>query len=222
MQGGQWAWAWARARDLRGSLRSSGYHRMVGAHRSRHRSPRAVHPAQDRIAHRDICELVVARADLGVELEDDAHGEQVVHLLNATRAALHLPPRRVDRLGAPLDHHAPDALREPAIFGHLLLDLPLCHRERVRVGLRLGGDVRSQLLVILGEEVGEGEVGQLALVAPHAEAVRERREDLERLARNGDALVRRHVLERAHVVQPVGELHHHNPPVVSHRHKHRA
>ena len=37
----------------------------------------------------------------------------------------------------------------------------------------------------------EGEVGQLD-EAPHAQPVRERREDLERLARDRDALVRRH------------------------------
>ena len=36
--------------------------------------------------------------------------------------------------------------------------------------------------------------------------MRERHEDLERLARDGHPLVHGHELEGAHVVQPVGEL----------------
>mmetsp|Transcript_45476 Transcript_45476/g.126137 ORF Transcript_45476/g.126137 Transcript_45476/m.126137 type:complete len:206 (-) Transcript_45476:206-823(-) len=57
---------------------------------------------------------------------------------------------------------------------------------------------------------------------PHAEAVRERRENLEGLSRDRHALGRRHRLERAHVVQPVCQLHDDNPPIFGHRHKHRA
>jgi len=44
---------------------------------------------------------------------------------------------------------------------------------------------------------------QLLLILPHAQPVRERREDLERLSRDGQPLVLRHMLQRAHIVQPV-------------------
>ena len=57
-----------------------------------------------------------------------------------------------------------------------------------------------------GTSVLERQVGQFGLVRPHAEAVGERREDLDGLARDAQLLVPRHVLERPHVVQSIGEL----------------
>ena len=76
---------------------------------------------------------------------------------------------------------------------------PLFFRELVQ----LGGD----RLVGLRVEHAEGEVLQLLAHALHAHAPGERRIDLHRLL--GDArplLLVLHVLDRAHVVQPVGEL----------------
>ena len=52
------------------------------------------------------------------------------------------------------------------------------------------------------------------------EAVRERRVDLERLARLLHLLLAAPVLGRAHVVEPVGELDQDDPRVVRHRHDH--
>jgi hypothetical protein len=100
----------------------------------------------------------------------------------------------------------------------------LCSRlgKRLFALLKLGVDPAVELLVLGGKEVFEREVGQLGLELPHAEPVRERREDLERLARNRRSLLDGHPLQRAHVVQPIGELDHDDAPVVRHGNEHRA
>ena len=71
-------------------------------------------------------------------------------------------------------------------------------------------------------EVPERQVFQLNLDPLDAEPVGERRVDVERLL--GDALLALglHVLERAHVVGAVGQLHQDDPDVLGHRHQHLA
>ena len=71
-------------------------------------------------------------------------------------------------------------------------------------------------------ERGEGEVLQLPLDRVDAEPVRERREDLERLLGRLLLLLLRHRVERAHVVEAVGELDEHDADVVRHRDDHLA
>ena len=66
----------------------------------------------------------------------------------------------------------------------------------------------------------EREVLELPLDLVDAEPVRERRVDLERLAGLLDLLLAPEVLERAHVVQAVGELDQDDPHVVGHRDDH--
>ena len=61
-------------------------------------------------------------------------------------------------------------------------------------------------LVGVRVEVLEGEVLELLAHLLDAHAAGQRRVDLERLLGDAVALVRRHELQRAHVVQPVGEL----------------
>ncbi len=62
------------------------------------------------------------------------------------------------------------------------------------------------------EEV-EGEVLELGLDPRHAEPVRQRPVDLERLLRDAPARLGRHVIERLHVVQPIGDLDQDDPQV---------
>ena len=86
-----------------------------------------------------------------------------------------------------------------------------------RSAARSPGQVVLALLAALGHhardlvelvrlQVVEREILELPLDARDAEAVRERCVDLHRLARLLDAPLRRQLGERAHVVQPVGEL----------------
>ena len=73
-----------------------------------------------------------------------------------------------------------------------------------RRALRL--DELGDLLVALRLQVAEREVLELPLDLPDAEAVGQRRVDLHRLLRGADALLGRLGVERAHVVEAVGEL----------------
>ena len=102
--------------------------------------------------------------------------------------------------------------------------------------LKLGSDVRHVVVGVLGDgfdlllehavslglEMLEAQVLELRLEPLNAEAARKRRVDLECLP--GDALLRRrrHVVERSHVVETVGQLHEQNPDVARHRHEHLA
>ncbi len=95
----------------------------------------------------------------------------------------------------------------------------------VDVGLALGallGDELLDLVVLARVQALEGEVLELPLDRVDPEPVRERRVDLERLARLLDLLLLRQRLERAHVVEAVGELDQDDPDVRGHRDHHLA
>ena len=68
----------------------------------------------------------------------------------------------------------------------------------------------------------EREVLQLEVERVEAEPVGDRRVDVERLVRDPPAVRRRHRVERAHVVQPVGELDQDDADVLRHREQHLA
>ena len=68
----------------------------------------------------------------------------------------------------------------------------------------------------------EGEVLELPLERVDTEAMSQRRVDLERLARLLHLLLLAQVLDRAHVVQAIGELDQDHPHVGRHRHDHLA
>ena len=78
------------------------------------------------------------------------------------------------------------------------------------------------LLVADGIDVAEAEVFEFAANFAHAEAVRDGRVDVERLAGNFLLALGREVLERAHVVQAVGEFDEDDANVVHHGQHHLA
>ena len=90
---------------------------------------------------------------------------------------------------------------------------PVAARPLHRLGQR-GVAPRVQVL--------ERQLLQLAVGLVQAEPVRDRRVDVERLARDAQALVGRHRVHRAHVVQPVGELDQDHAHVARHRQQHLA
>ncbi len=79
-----------------------------------------------------------------------------------------------------------------------------------------------ELLVGEGVGVAEGEVFELAAQLAHAQAVGERSVDVERLAGDALLLFGLQVLERAHVVQAVGELDDDDADVGDHGQQHLA
>src|SRR5690606_21631671 len=68
----------------------------------------------------------------------------------------------------------------------------------------------------------EAEVFQLQAEVVHAEAVGDRHVDVQRLPGDAAALVRRHGVQGAHVVQAVGELHQDHTDVLHHGEQHLA
>ena len=95
----------------------------------------------------------------------------------------------------------------------------------VDVALALGallGDQPLDLVVLARVQRLEREVLELPLDRVDTEPVRDRRVDVERLARLLDLLLLGHRLDRAHVVQAVGELDQDDPDVRRHRDHHLA
>ncbi len=71
-------------------------------------------------------------------------------------------------------------------------------------------------------EVAQSVVLELRLHPVNAQAVSERRVDVDRLLGDLELLVRRQVAERAHVVRSVGELHQDDADVARHGEDHLA
>ena len=115
-------------------------------------------------------------------------------------------------------------LRAPGDLGRDvdLVELLLQHDRRLaHVLLAVGaplGDHLLDLLVLARVQRLEREVLELPLERVDAEPVRERRVHLERLARLPHLLLLAQVLDRAQVVQAVGELDQDHADVLGHRH----
>ena len=78
----------------------------------------------------------------------------------------------------------------------------------------------GQLAEALGLEHLEREVLELPLHLPDPEPLGQRRVDLHRLAGDALLLLGRQAVERAHVVEAVGELDEDDPDVLGHRQQH--
>ena len=171
-----------------------------------HRLPERVDDAERPVA--------VALALLVVALDEHAHRGQVVDLVELLPALHHLLVDGVEVLRARGD-----------LGGDAdLVELALEHAPgAVDVLLPLGPALvhhRLDLRVLARVERLEGEVLELPLDRVDTEAVRERRVDLERLARLLELLLLPQVLDRPHVVEPVGELDEDDAMVLGHRHDH--
>ena len=166
---------------------------------ARHHAVRAVNDAERLVA-------------FGHRFDDHAEGDDVGELFERNVLALHLAPDRIGLLFAPGNRRHDIGLRQRA--------------------LELGGDARHLVSALVAQELepgddriarvrvdlGEGEALELVLHPLHADALGERREDFHGLAR--DALAFLGVvdeLQRAHVVQAIGELDEEHANVLGHR-----
>ena len=145
-----------------------------------------------------------------------AHRREVVDLVELAALLGHLRVDRVEVLGAAgdlrLDAQRLELLEQVlAGLGHVALAL-----------LALLGHQVLDLLVLARVQGGEGEVLELPLDRVDAEAVGDRAVDVERLLGLVDLLLLRHGLQRAHVVEAVGELDEDDPDVGGHRDHHLA
>ena len=122
----------------------------------------------------------------------------------------------------------PEVLRPTGHLGgdvHLGQTRPDLGDDLVDVGVALGcavGDHVVDLGVALRVQRGEAQVLELLLDLLHAQAVGQRRVDVERLLGGALLLPRRQRGDRAHVVQTVGELDDQDAQVLRHRHEHLA
>ena len=162
----------------------------------------------------------VDRAERGVAVADgvhqDADADQVVDVVEAHVAGDHLLVDGVVVLGPAGDPRLDLGLAQ---VGRDVLDDLLEEDVAARGAL---GDQPGDLVVPLGVQRREGQVLEFPLDGVHAEPVGQRREDLQHLTRLALLLLPRQVAQRAHVVQPVGELDDQDPDVPGHRHDHLA
>ena len=178
-------------------------HRDVVLEPARQRVPASVQHAQRGVA-------------VPLMVDQDAQPDQVVDLEEVAAPDDHLLIDRVVVLRPAVDRGLD--LRGRQVVLHLVDHLA----QIVLAQRRPGRDHAHDLVVHLGVQGGEGEVLQLPLDRVHAQPVGQRREDLQGLVGDHDLLVLPQEAERAHVVQPVGELDHQHPDVAAHRQHHLA
>jgi hypothetical protein len=156
------------------------------------------------------------RVAVGDALHEDPQGHEVVDLVERDPLPLELLLDRVQALDAPLDLGV-DA-RRLQLLGHGRTRL--LHEREGRLPLLL--DLHGERLVAHGVEVPERDVLELVLDLRHPQPAGDGGVDVEGLAGDPLAPVLGQVLEGAHVVQPVGELHQDDADVVDHGQQHLA
>ncbi len=105
---------------------------------------------------------------------------------------------------------------------HLCIHLVAHFGKKILAHLAAAFDGPLDLEIGLGFEKLERQVFQFASDLSHSQAVGDGRIDLERFPGHAFLPVGRQVLEGAHVMEPVGELHQHHPDVVHHGEDHLA
>ena len=113
--------------------------------------------------------------------------------------------------------------------GHLGLDVRLCQLllqgpdhplDVLFPHLSLGAQELGYLPVDIGLDVLEGQILQPPLNFPDAKPVSERGVDVQGLLSDGDPALEPEGLERAHVMEAVGQLDEHHPHVLRHGDEH--
>ena len=153
---------------------------------------------------------------LGHRTHHDAEAEDIHHLVERFSFRVHLgidAPRRLDPADQPVLQ---------SFLGQPLRHLRLDPRQRLAPQQRLGADTFFQYRMPPRVQRAEAEILQLGLDQVHAQALRDRRIDLQRLARNARARLGRLGAEGAHVVQTISQLDQNHTQVARHRQQHLA
>ena len=163
----------------------------------------------DRPALVDQAERAIAFLD---RADDGAEGHDVGQLLEADMALGHLAPDRIGMLLAALD------LGLDAVRLEMRLDAAADPLDEVAAAALVEPlEPLGDRFIGVGLELAKGEGLHLGHELVHADPLGERRVDVHRLAGDAAALVRvLEVMERAHVVEPVGELDQQDADVVRH------
>ena len=150
-------------------------------------------------------------------VHQDPDGDDVMDVVQVPSqlgVSLHLPVNAVDVLGA-AGHFGLEARLLQLLLQrvHGLLD------QQLLLGLPPGQQVLD-MAVLQRLEVVEGQVLELRLDLPYAQTVGQRGIDLQGLPGHGASSGQRQGLQRAHVVQAVGQLDEDHPQVLRHGHQH--
>ena len=149
-----------------------------------------------------------------MEFDEHADGDDVVDLAEFLLTAEHLLVDAVRVLGAAGDGCVHAEGRELASQ-----DLGDVAHECVALLARAREASLDQVIVV-GIDLYEREILELALDLPDPEAMRERRVDVQRLAADAQPALGGMRVDRAHVVQPIAELDEHDTHILGHRHEH--
>ena len=148
---------------------------------------------------------------IGVGRGDHAKGDDVGHLLEADMPLLHLAPDRIGMFLTPRDLGLDPRLRQQ------ILDLAADRGDLVLAARGQLGEAAGDCRISLGFQLAERQQLHLAHIFIHADPLRERRVDIHRLLGDAAALVGiLDEMQRAHVVQPVGELDQQHANIVRH------
>ncbi len=195
---------------------AAGHHRRVKrlvAVGLRHRDI-ILEPARHRLPHRmDQAEHAIA---LGLGLHQHPHGGQIVNLADILVVAAHLSVNAVKMLGASAN------LRLHAGGNELLAKLR--HRV-VDEGLPLLPlllHVLHEIVIDFRLQIAETQIFQLALDIRDTEPVRQRRVNLDGLPGDAFLLVRTHIFQRPHIVQPIRQFDEDDAQILCHRQKQLA
>ena len=149
-------------------------------------------------------------------MRDHAHGEQVVNLVDGDALLLQFFVDAVKALDAAFDFGG------DAGFFQLVAQFLFDSARNCFALLAAGFDGVVDLLVADGIEIAKAEIFQLAANFSHAQAVGDGAVDFQRFFGDFLLAVGRQMLQRAHVVQAVGELDQHHADVVDHGQHHLA
>ncbi len=153
---------------------------------------------------------------LALGVDQNAKRDQIVNLIVNQILALHFLVDAVKML-RPAGHLGVDAfgfelLRNDGIY---LIDVffPIAFLLR---------DVALELVVNLRVEILERQIFELALDPGDSQPVRQGRVNIQRFLGGQNALLRRHMIQGAHVVDAIGELDQNHPHVLAHGKQHLA
>ena len=147
-------------------------------------------------------------------VHDDAHGKQIVDLVDRLALVHHLLVNGKQMLRASVDLGVNPRLAD--MHFHIAHDL-------IDKGLPFSlfqGDLLHEIIIDLGLEIFQGQIIKLNLDLADSETLGDRCIDLPCLPRLLLLLLRAHILERPHIVQPVGKLDEDDTDILRHRQEH--
>jgi hypothetical protein len=153
---------------------------------------------------------------MAIRVRDDAHGEQVIDLIDASFLANRFAMHGIQAFDARFE------FRRDTGFDEFRADGGLDFLEEFFVKGSFIADFFLQSEEGFGFEIAESEIFEFAADNAHSEAMGDRRVDVQSFARDALLLFRVEIFERAHVVEAIGQLDENDTDIVHHGQQHLA